>query len=130
MSTIIDWEDIRNGYNDMFATHYEGLRTLLSELYEKVGSSYRMEEILGISRNAIFTKMHSLNILSHPRGGGEYRAAVKTNRILEIDREEMKTLIAGEIAERAGCSVETVWNVLKRNGIEYRRRRAKNNISR
>lgn len=62
MARRIDWEDLLHG-------DYTDVTFMLSDMYQKISSTTRLSEKLGISRTSLITEMRRRGIQLNCRGG-------------------------------------------------------------
>lgn len=102
----------------------EKLRSLYAEGY----SANIIADKMGVSRNAVIGKWHRLRLPERTTLHSTAKAAVATNKIIALCKAN-SNLTRTEIAAVIGCSREWVCQVVKQNGLPFRRGRAINGTS-
>ena len=120
---MIDWEEIRTGFNREYNAEFETLCELLKVLYEETKSTMRMEKIIGVSSFSLRTKMKGFGIVMAKQGGHNF-LGVSKKLILETPNDVLKTMTAYEIADVVGCGHRFVRKVCNCNGLEYKKMHA------
>jgi hypothetical protein len=65
----IDWEDLREGYNQRYRTKYKTVRGVVKKIYREEKSSLKAGDILGVSCTTFLSKLKELNIPVQGKGG-------------------------------------------------------------
>ena len=117
---MIDWEEIRTGFNREYNADFETLCELLKVLYIETKSTTRMKDIIGVSSFSLRTKMKGCGIIMAKQGGNNFLGVYK-KLILDTPDDILKTMSACEIADMVGCKHRFVRKVCNRNGLEYKK---------
>ncbi len=111
---MIDWTEIRDGYNNRYGTQHS-IKSMLQSVYEKEGSMLRMEHVLGPTQEAIRRAMILCKITIQLPG---HRRPTKLDKFKEISDNG---LTDEQIASRIGSTIPCVrqYQHLKKKGYEY-----------
>ena len=109
---LIDWNDLLNGYNEMYRKDYKTVEAMIRGLYIMTESMGKVADILGVSHTTLMRKMDRLGI---PR----QRRAKILGKILAVPGHTKMSV--AELSKVLGINRNTIrWNMYK-NGIPYRR---------
>jgi hypothetical protein len=125
-SSMIDWEEIRTGFNREYNADFETLCELLKVLYIETKSTTRMKDIIGVSSFSLRTKMKGCGIIMAKQGGNNFLGVYK-KLILDTPDDILKTMSAYGIADMVGCTHRHVRKVCNRNGLEYKKLNVRGN---
>jgi len=113
----IDWNELLEGYNEMYGLHYETIEEFVKSLYDK-NRIQRSSDILGISNTTFQEKMVELNI---PRELKGHRKPTKLDKFKALNDNEAFKLPLGETAKLINVSNNhaQVLRSLRKRGYEY-----------
>jgi hypothetical protein len=111
----IDWNDLRQGYNDKYSTNYLTVFEFVAGIYNKCKTIENAAHLLGISRYLFWTKMKVLGIPSKLKGWRGpspcLQAIWKLNNVQEMTTQT--------IADATGYNRSWCLTVLKRHNIKW-----------
>ena len=113
----IDWNELLEGYNEMYDLHYSNIEEFVKSLYDV----HRIEEaskILGASTSVFQEKMVELKIPREPKG---HRKPTKLDKFKTLSDNEAFKLPLGETAKLMKISNghAQVMRSLRKRGYEY-----------
>lgn len=112
---IIDWDDLRKGYNNQYNTTRKTVKSFVRKTYLKYKTIEKTSRILGVSRYALWKKMKALNI---PRLLKGHRGPCKSLRAI-WGLDNVSEMTSNEIAKATGLTRNWVLVVLKRHNIPF-----------
>ena len=111
---MIDWTEIRDGYNEKYGTRHT-IKSMLQSLYEKERSLHRMGDVLGANALSISRMLRIHKITIQLRG---WLRPTKLDKFKEVaDYGWTNRRIAIHIGSTIPCVRYYKW--LKRRGYKY-----------
>jgi len=121
--TIIDWQELVDGYNKKYKTTFENEKALLKGLLLEL-SPTQIGDRLGVSFNTIYRRLDGYGIArSHKRGGPNYLKTPKKDAFLAVPVEIMSKMTATQLASKLDMNISSVYRFLRKTGRIYLRER-------
>ena len=113
----IDWDELLDGYNEMYGLHYDSMEDFIKNLYNE-HRLQRAADILGVSSAVFQQKMVELKI---PREEKGHRKPTIIDQFKKLSDNEAFKLPLGETAKLVNVSNNhaQVLRSLRKRGYEY-----------
>jgi len=112
---MINWNELRKGYNRIYKTNYHSVKSFLSGIYIQTPNLKKISKILGVSHPSIRTEMVRLNIPRLPKGHRGDPKALKAIKAIE----NISELTCRKIATQTGYCWGYVWFILNKYQIKH-----------
>ncbi len=115
---MIDWRAVRRFHNQGYGCEYETCEELLRGLYceppEGLGMPMRKVAVrLGVAELTLRAKLAELNIPVYKKGRFYIRYKA-------LGQETISKMTVTEIADTLSCSIDTVYNLVRKTGWQYK----------